>query len=444
MTTIIKAATAADFLALVPHLAGYTPTDSIALDPLPRQPHDRRDALRPAAGGRRRRARPHRGDLHRHGLQARGCRRRDPRRVHRRAVPGRRRHRARRARARRSSAAPTRAACTSPTRSASRPTAGARTSTRSARPRGARARSCPPSSACRSRATCRATRRRASSCRTPISPRRSASAARSARSRPPCGSSAASPTAAASMADLDPRAIAAVCSLDDIPMLFEDALRWDVDAPRALRRGGADVVPRAPVAARRRALAVGRRHGRGRRRARGAAPVGGRRGLPRRPRPRDVRRGPATRTRSDCRSALDLTRRLAAAAPRDAAAAMLATAGWLAWALGRSTYAHWHASRALEIDPDHGLAGIVDSFVGAGHLPEWAFERRRCCRPPCYLTSGKRIVSRMPRPVIAISRRSMPMPRPPDGGMPCSSARRNSSSMRIASTSPRARASPAR
>ncbi len=41
-----------------------------------------------------------------------------------------------------------------------------------------------------------------------------------------------------------------------------------------------------------------------------------------------------------------------------------------------------------------------------------------------YFTSGNRIVSRMPRPVIAMSRRSIPMPMPPDGGMACSSARR--------------------
>ena len=39
---------------------------------------------------------------------------------------------------------------------------------------------------------------------------------------------------------------------------------------------------------------------------------------------------------------------------------------------------------------------------------------------------------------MAMSRRSIPMPRPPEGGIPCSSARRNSSSTRIASVSPRA------
>ena len=31
---------------------------------------------------------------------------------------------------------------------------------------------------------------------------------------------------------------------------------------------------------------------------------------------------------------------------------------------------------ACEIEPEHGLAEIVRSFVHAGHLPEWAFRRR--------------------------------------------------------------------
>ena len=53
------------------------------------------------------------------------------------------------------------------------------------------------------------------------------------------------------------------------------------------------------------------------------------------------------------------------------------------------------------------------------------------------LTSGNRTVSRIPRPVSAISRQSMPMPVPDVGGMPCSIAA-NSSSSTIASSSPAA------
>ena len=54
-------------------------------------------------------------------------------------------------------------------------------------------------------------------------------------------------------------------------------------------------------------------------------------------------------------------------------------------------------------------------------------------------TSGKRIVSRMPRaPVSNCRRRSIPKPIPPVGDIPCSRARRKSSSRCIASGSPAA------
>ncbi len=74
-------------------------------------------------------------------------------------------------------------------------------------------------------------------------------------------------------------------------------------------------------------------------------------------------------------AALTLLRRIAAAVPRDARAGVLATCGWLAWALGRSTHAERYAVLACEIEPEHGLSEIVRSFVHAGHLPDWAFRR---------------------------------------------------------------------
>ena len=52
-----------------------------------------------------------------------------------------------------------------------------------------------------------------------------------------------------------------------------------------------------------------------------------------------------------------------------------ATAAWLSWALGRSTHAELFAQRAFEAQPEHGLAEIVQSFVTAGHLPNWAFTK---------------------------------------------------------------------
>jgi hypothetical protein len=54
----------------------------------------------------------------------------------------------------------------------------------------------------------------------------------------------------------------------------------------------------------------------------------------------------------------------------------LATLAWVSWALGQSTAAADFAQASLDIDPRHGLAGIVSTMVDAGHLPGWAFGRR--------------------------------------------------------------------
>lgn len=74
-------------------------------------------------------------------------------------------------------------------------------------------------------------------------------------------------------------------------------------------------------------------------------------------------------------TALALSRRAAAVAPRAARPGALAMCAWLSWALGRSTHAAAYAERACEIEPEHGLSQIVLSFVHAGHLPDWAFRR---------------------------------------------------------------------
>lgn len=74
--------------------------------------------------------------------------------------------------------------------------------------------------------------------------------------------------------------------------------------------------------------------------------------------------------------ALALARQLAALAPRASRAGALAMCAWLSWALGRSTHADAYAREALEIEPEHGLSEIVRSFVHAGHLPDWAFRGR--------------------------------------------------------------------
>ena len=71
--------------------------------------------------------------------------------------------------------------------------------------------------------------------------------------------------------------------------------------------------------------------------------------------------------------ALVLARHVASAVPASWRPGPLAVAAWFSWALGRSTHADLFAQQATQIEPEHGLAEIVRSFVGAGHLPDWAF-----------------------------------------------------------------------
>lgn len=173
---------------------------------------------------------------------------------------------------------------------------------------------------------------------------------------------------------VDPRALATVCELDDLPTLFEQALDWSVEnidafdaaalvwclARPALRDialvqwcGGFEAGDQAldaqlrwesgeeyPAHLAMQMWGEGERH--------------------------DPDR---------LEAALALSRHIAAASPRDVRAGPLATCAWLAWALGRSTHADRYALLACEIEPEHGLAEIVRSFVLAGHLPDWAFRR---------------------------------------------------------------------
>lgn len=72
---------------------------------------------------------------------------------------------------------------------------------------------------------------------------------------------------------------------------------------------------------------------------------------------------------------LDVCRHVAAAAPPALRPGPLAAAAWLSWALGRSTHAGTYAAQARAIDDEHGLAGIVLALVAGQRLPEWAFRR---------------------------------------------------------------------
>jgi hypothetical protein len=174
------------------------------------------------------------------------------------------------------------------------------------------------------------------------------------------------------LAHLDPRALAAVVALDDVTELFEDALEWDPDRLEAFsaavllwcltRPALRDVALQqwaGDIHAGEDALEAQLRWQEGHEfptelgeRFCGEAP---------RPDP-----GRLVRAR-------DVVRRVAAAAPTASRPGPLAAAAWISWALGGSTHAGWYAERALEIEPTHGLAQIVLSMCAASHLPEWAF-----------------------------------------------------------------------
>lgn len=173
-------------------------------------------------------------------------------------------------------------------------------------------------------------------------------------------------------ARVDPQALAAACLLDDLPGLFEEALEWDPERMTALEAAALAWCLARPA-------------------LRDVALVQWCRGLTAGDEALDAQLrwedgeeyparlamqmwGEGERPDPDrLEAALSLSRRLAAASPHEVRAGVLATCGWLAWALGRSTHAERYAVRACEIEPEHGLAEIVRSFVLAGHLPDWAF-----------------------------------------------------------------------
>ena len=72
-------------------------------------------------------------------------------------------------------------------------------------------------------------------------------------------------------------------------------------------------------------------------------------------------------------SGLALTREAAALAPRNSQPGLLSACAWLSWALGRSTHAERYGATAHAIDPHHGLAAIVRTYAAAGHLPDWVW-----------------------------------------------------------------------
>lgn len=173
---------------------------------------------------------------------------------------------------------------------------------------------------------------------------------------------------------IDPAALEAGCALDDLPGLYEGCLGWDpanLDPMRTailawcLARPSLRDVALVQWATDRpggdSALEAQRRWEDGEDYPADLASVMW--GEGERPDPRRLE------------TALALVRRVASSTPESHRAGSLATAAWLAWSLGRSTHADRYAEAALQLEPEHGLAEIVRSFVAHAHLPEWAFRR---------------------------------------------------------------------
>ncbi|VXB38588.1 conserved hypothetical protein [Microbacterium sp. 8M] len=71
--------------------------------------------------------------------------------------------------------------------------------------------------------------------------------------------------------------------------------------------------------------------------------------------------------------ALTLMRRTIALAPRQARGGPLAAAAWLSWAIGRATHAARYLDQAQAVDPTLGFTQLLRAVVDAGMLPDWAF-----------------------------------------------------------------------
>jgi hypothetical protein len=71
--------------------------------------------------------------------------------------------------------------------------------------------------------------------------------------------------------------------------------------------------------------------------------------------------------------AIDALRTVTALAPAKARAPLFTMLGWLHWALGRGSIAGRFVDRARRLDPEYGLAELLETMLQAGHVPEWAF-----------------------------------------------------------------------
>lgn len=171
---------------------------------------------------------------------------------------------------------------------------------------------------------------------------------------------------------IDPRAHEAALLLDDLPAFLEEALNapesaspfatagliWILNRPAL--RDVALVQWASSIDQGDRALAAQLSHGATGRAV--PADVGG------------VLIGRGARPDADRLGvALTLLRHTVALCPRPVRGGPLAAAAWLSWAIGRSTHAARYLDQAQEVDPALTFARLLRGVVEAGMLPDWAF-----------------------------------------------------------------------
>lgn len=174
----------------------------------------------------------------------------------------------------------------------------------------------------------------------------------------------------------DPQVIAACALLDDIPAFLESVLADPDPLPPLAVAALVWCLGRPPV--RDTAIAqwaTDHRHGIRTMEAQLAFAAAGS------PVPDDIGRvflgrGPAP-DGERLRAALRAVRHATASAPRKARPGPLTVAAWLSWALGRATHAGRYLDMAREVDPGYSLALLLDTMIGGAVLPEWAFRGRR-------------------------------------------------------------------
>lgn len=74
---------------------------------------------------------------------------------------------------------------------------------------------------------------------------------------------------------------------------------------------------------------------------------------------------------SDIKLSIELLRRYVRVGHPEVRATAYAVIAWFEWSLGGSTMAELYARAALDLDPNHAMAGLIISAVENGYLPQW-------------------------------------------------------------------------